>query len=173
MDRSRAVFAILAMLVSFTAIPAAAQGMTAWSEHLLAIDQALARDEVGKAIRLWHEGHGAALRSRTWIGLVEVGDAAVRIGAQSGAGSSARAMARLAYLGALSRAEAQRSLHGALRVAIAFGELDDDEAAEHCVRVAERVARSQGDPVAVVLVGRTREQLARKVASRQDQLVGR
>ena len=125
--------------------PSASLGETAWHEHLQAADAAMAERNVSGAVRVWHEAHGAARRSGTWDALVQVGDASVRIGelapARSGA---ARARARDLYLSALFRARAQRSLDGVLRVTEAFAALGDADVVSQGLRIAGRLAASQG-----------------------------
>ncbi len=50
-----------------------------------AVDDALAKNAVGAAGRAWHTAYGAALGSRRWEDMVEVGDAALRLGEAGGA----------------------------------------------------------------------------------------
>jgi len=139
-----------------------------WSDQLRAVEEALARNDLRAAVRAWHEGHGAALRSRTWVSLVEMGDAYMRIGTASELPSSGEPIARQAYLRALLRAQAQGSVQGTLRVALAFDELGDTQVVTHCMKIAEGLARRRGDPREREQVTLERERLAQRLASRQD-----
>ena len=60
-------------------------------------------------------------QSRSWEGMIAVGDAFMRIGGSAGTPGGARMNARDAYLIALIRARRHRSVDGALRSADAFG----------------------------------------------------
>jgi len=140
-----------------------------WSEHLQAVDDALARDDASAALHAWHGGYSAALRNGTWLGLIELGDAYLRIPAITGKfPSSPKPIARQAYLRALLRAQAQSSAQGALLVAIAFAELGDSQVAAHCMKIAEGLALQQADSGVREQVVLERERLARRVAARQD-----
>src|SRR5713226_8127883 len=55
-----------------------------WKEHVVAIDRALAQHDVSAAVGAWHDAYGAALASRGWEGMIAVGDAFLRIGAEAG-----------------------------------------------------------------------------------------
>ena len=138
-----------------------------WSEHLLAVDEALARNEVMAARHAWQNGYSAALRSGTWLGLLELGDAYLRIPALGESPSSPKPMARQVYLRALLRAQAQGSAEGAMLVALAFDQLGDTHVAAHCMRVAEGLAHRQADSGVIEKVGLERERLAR-LSARQE-----
>lgn len=105
----------------------------AWPVTLARLDEALARGDRAEALSWWREAHAAALRSRQWEGMIEVGDAARRFDAGA-------PRARQAYLTAFARARQQRSLDGVLRVAVAFGELGDRDVLVQALRVARREA---------------------------------
>jgi hypothetical protein len=75
-----------------------------WRAHVGMLDQALARHDVSAAVGAWHDAYGAALASRGWEGMLAVGDAFLRIGAEAGTVSGSRSNARQAYLNALVRA---------------------------------------------------------------------
>jgi hypothetical protein len=101
--------------------------------RLAAIDEALARNDTGRAIREWRDAYGVALGTRRWDAMAAVGDAAVRIDTRvarpPGGYTGFRAEARQAYLLALFRARDTRSPEGIARVADAFAALGDDEMA--------------------------------------------
>jgi hypothetical protein len=116
-----------------------------WSgAHLGVIDRALAADDVTVAVLAWHDAYGAALATGRWEPLVEVGDAFVRIGDAVSSISGSRANARLAYLGALTRAQRDGSVDGVRRVAQAFQALGDHAVAAQCTRIAQRLAERGG-----------------------------
>jgi hypothetical protein len=113
---------------------------TLWRAHIGTIDQALARHDVSAAAGAWHDAYGAALASRGWEGMLAVGDAFLRIGAEAGTVSGARANARQAYLNALIRAHRDGSREGLRRTAAAFEALGDHAVATHCRRAADALA---------------------------------
>jgi hypothetical protein len=117
---------------------------TAWEAHVIAVDRALAADDVTAAVLAWHDAYGAALATGRWEPLVEVGDAFVRIGEAASSSSGSRANARLAYLGALTRAQRDGSVDGVQRVAQAFEALGDYAVAAQCTRIAQRLAERGG-----------------------------
>jgi len=139
-----------------------------WAHHLQTVDLALARGDISAAVQEWHQGFAAALRGRTWLGLVEVGDAYLRIAEVGGFRGSAKPMARHLYLEALVQAKSQRSPEGALRVAAAFARLGDRGVVEQCVRVAESAARRQRDAHAMHEVAAARERLALTLVHRRE-----
>jgi len=111
-----------------------------WTTYLRQVNEALARKNVSAAVRAWHDAYVTALGSRRWEGMVEVGDAYLRIGDLSGFRKESEAKARRIYLGALFQARAQGSLDGVLRVADAFLVLGDREVVYQCLRIAESLA---------------------------------
>lgn len=117
---------------------------TGWPAHLGVIDRALAADDVTVAVLAWHDAYGAALATGRWEPLVEVGDAFVRIGDAASSISGSRANARLAYLGALTRAQRDGSVDGVRHVAQAFQALGDHAVAAQCTRIAQRLAERGG-----------------------------
>ena len=78
---------------------------TLWRAHVALMDHALARHDVSAAVGAWHDAYGAALASRGWEGMLAVGDAFLRIGAEAGAVSGSRSNARQAYLKCLRVAD--------------------------------------------------------------------
>jgi hypothetical protein len=116
---------------------------TLWRVHVGTVDQALARHDVSGAVGAWHDAYGAALASRGWEGMLAVGDAFLRIGAEAGTVSGSRSNARQAYLNALIRAHRDASLDGLRRTAAAFEALGDHAVATHCRRVADELAANR------------------------------
>ena len=116
-----------------------------WSAFLVAVSDALAAKNISVAHRAWRDAYGAALGSRTWLGMAEVGDAALRIGDVARVRQPYEAKARGSYLTALFRARSAGSLDGVLRIAHAFEALGDREVVEQCIRIAEHVATRARD----------------------------
>ena len=112
----------------------------AWTQHVALVDEALARGDLSHATHEWREAYGAALRSRRWDALAEVGDRALRIAEVAGGSTHFRAEARQAYLNALFRARAQRAVEGMHRAAEAFARLGDSEMAQGARRMAENLS---------------------------------
>jgi hypothetical protein len=113
------------------------------------LNTALASPNVTAAEEAWHEAHRAALGSRQrWDGLIEVGEAYLRIGEVTNERQAAQPTARRLYLTALFRARQQGSLDGVLRTAEAFAALGDREVVIQCLRVADQVAERAHDPQA-------------------------
>jgi hypothetical protein len=139
-----------------------------WVVHLQIADAALSRGDLGEAAHEWHQGFAAALRSRTWLGLLEVGDAYLRFAEAGAFPGSAKPMARSLYLEALVQAKSQHSPEGALRVAAAFDRLGDRSVVEQCVMVAESAARRRRDSHALHEVAVARERLALQIAPRRE-----
>ena len=65
---------------------------------------------------------------------------------------------------ALARAQAERSVEGALRAAAAFDGLGDAEMVERCVRIAEVIARQRNDAAARQQVLRARARFVGRLA---------
>ena len=116
-----------------------------WTEHISAMDQALAEVNATAAVSAWRNAYAAALGMPGWRDLVEVAAASLRIGAIPGFGKAAEARARETYWTALFRARQQGSLNSVLDAAEAFGVLGDRAMVEQCVRVAESLAPLNGD----------------------------
>jgi hypothetical protein len=145
--RSRAI--ALERDVQLVAIPSATpvtdrrEPPVTWSAHLEAMDRALARRDIESAEAAWREAHVAALRTRAWRPLVEVGEAALRMGTVKGHRRPYAARAREAYMAALARARADRSVEGVLHVAESFEALGDHAIVEQCLIIAERMGASR------------------------------
>jgi hypothetical protein len=164
MTVERGLSTVMLLLVCAVA-PAVVRGQQPppWAGPLETANIALAPGDMSGAVAAWHEGYGVALRSRTWQGLVESADAYLQIAEAGSFRASAKPMARQIYLNALTRAKAQRSVEGTLRVATAFDALGDREVVEHCVKVAEGVARRQRDGAAMEQVAAARSRFAQQM----------
>ena len=108
-----------------------------WDRHLEAMDAALQVRNVAAADRAWREAYAAALRTRAWRPLVDIGDAALRIGAVDLHRQLYVSRARELYVGALVRARADRSVEGVLHVAESFQALGDHGIVDQCLIIAE------------------------------------
>ena len=131
-----------------------------WSTHIRALEDALAQNNQSAAVRAWHAAHVAAFASRRWDGLIEVGDAYLKIGEASGSPRSAFAKARELYLTALFRARELGDADGALRVAQAFAALGEREVTEQCLVVARDLAARVRNPKVEARVRAVAELLA-------------
>jgi hypothetical protein len=154
-------------ILGLALLPGAASGGPGpWREHLVAMDQALDRQDLPEAARAWREAHLAAQGSWHWDGLVEVADGCLRL---ARAWSSRRGFvpeARGLYLTALFRARQQRSVEGMLRAVEGFHRLDDREATGQALRLAESLAAESGDARDLALVRGLAERLARAGTTR-------
>jgi len=112
---------------------------TPWTPHIVAANAALRSGDLTAASAASTEAYRAALASRRWEGLIEAADAHLRLAEAAGAPQAGVPRARELYLAALFRARDARSLEGVLRVAQAFDRLGDREAADHAMRVAQRM----------------------------------
>ena len=126
---------------------------------LVTLDEALARGDSVAALRAWQQAAEAARMNRGWSGLVEVGDARVRIEAATNGAVAAVPAARQVYLAALSRARAERSVDGTVRVAEAFSALGDRDVAEQVLRTAASLAARSRDNAAPLRVETARARL--------------
>jgi hypothetical protein len=111
-----------------------------WHLHLQKLERALATKDVSAAEVAWQEAYLEAIGSRRWEGLIEVGDAYLRIAELTGGRRNAQSKARRLYLAALFRARNQESWDGIARATEAFAVLGDREMAEQGIRMAERLA---------------------------------
>ena len=102
--------------------------------RLAAVDAALARKDVSRAIYLWRDAHGLALGLRRWDAMTVVGDVAMRIDAATsplGRPTGFRAEARQAYLRALYDAHAADEHEAIDLIADAFAAMGDEKTAAH------------------------------------------
>ncbi len=128
--------------------PAVGDPLAPWTTHVQKVDEALAERDASAAAQAWHEAYMNALGSRRWEGMIEVGDAYLRVGQLSASRQAVEAKARHLYLAALFRARAQDSLDGILRAAEAFADLGDREVATQCIRIADDLSARDRDPQA-------------------------
>ena len=115
-----------------------------WEPHVRWVNQLLDRGDLSAATFAWHDAYGAALDGRGWEGLIAVGDAFVRLADLARAPHGARENARQAYLAAFIRAERAGSVDGIVQTASAFARVGDHAASEQSLRIAARLAASQG-----------------------------
>ena len=153
------VLAIAEVMASHE-ITLAGDSPTPWAIHLRHVDEALAQKNVSAARHAWQDAYGAALRSRRWEGLVEVGDACLRMSEVTGDPKASEATARQIYLAALFLARQQGSLDGVLRAAEAFARLGDYEVVERGLQMAERIAAQARDVEMTHRVAEVRKRLA-------------
>lgn len=150
----------LAEVMASPALALAGDSPTPWAIPLRHVDEALAQKNFSAAKHAWQDAYAAALRSRRWEGLVEVGDACLRMGEVTGDPKTSGATARRIYLGALLLARQQGSLDGVLSAAEAFARLGDSEVVEQGLRMAERIAAQARDAEMTHRVAEVRKRLA-------------
>jgi hypothetical protein len=107
-----------------------------WRGFLLTADQALARGDATAARLALQEALRAALASRRWDAMLEVGYAARRAGNLPAA--------RQAWLTALMRARHASAVEGLLGAADAFASIGDREVADQCMSAARDLANRSG-----------------------------
>lgn len=125
-------------------------GGARWRTHLARVDDALAKHDLRGATHACEDAYRAALGSRRWDALVDVGDAYLRIGEAAGSRGGWEAKARESYRNAFLRARQQGSVEGVLRAAEAFADLGDREVAEQALRIAESLAAQDPEALADV-----------------------
>jgi hypothetical protein len=111
-----------------------------WRQRLERIGEAVVLGDTRTAVTAWRDAYGAAMRGGQWRDLIDVGDAALRIGDVGGFAETAPGAARRSYLTALHRAQSQGSVDGILRAAEGFAGLGDTAAVQSSVAIARRVA---------------------------------
>ena len=111
-----------------------------WALHLQRMDEALEQMNVSVALRAWNIAYAAALGSRRWEGMLDVGDAYLRIGDRLGHRRAFAAKARELYLAGLFLARRTGSLDGVLRATDAFAALDDRQVVAQCLKIAQDLA---------------------------------
>lgn len=123
---------------------AAARPTTAqvWTRYLENVRAAVAGQDVHGAVRAWQDAYTVAEASRSWEGLLELGDEVLRIGELAGIGKASEPKARRLYLAAFFRVRRDRSLEGALRTAEAFAALGDRVIVEQALTLAAALAES-------------------------------
>lgn len=135
-----------------------------WHEIQL-MDAALARGDISTAVRARQSAHQRATGSRSWQGMLAVGDATRRLEEATGNRAVALSEARRAYLAALFRARQQGSLEGVLGAAHAFAALGDRDMVEGSLAIAADLAGRRGDAQASDRVRGTAVRLASAEAS--------
>ncbi len=139
-----------------------------WTIHLRRADEARVREDLGDADQAWREAYRAARMSQRWEGMVEVGDAYLRIGESFGFRAAAEARARQLYLAALFNARGSGSLDGVLRAGEAFAVLGDRDVVEQSLRVAEQLAARPRDTQAQDRVRAFRQQMTARFPDRKS-----
>jgi|GEM_PF-1633005 hypothetical protein len=117
-----------------------------WRQALQDIDDAWQTANPGRAVAAWHDAYRAAVRTGRWDAMIDVGDAALRVGPVSEFRDAPDAMARRSYLIALFRARAQASLDGVLRACEGFALLGDLPVVKQCIGIGHELAKT--DPAA-------------------------
>jgi len=113
-----------------------------WAAEVRELNQALASGDASAALRAWHSACLEALGSQRWEPMLEVGNAALRIGQVTGFTVAFAAKARQAFHVGLYRAHKEGAAAGVLRVGQAFAALGDKGAVEQCASIAERLCPS-------------------------------
>jgi hypothetical protein len=135
-----------------------------WSVHLEEVDLAVAAGDWPRTAEAWTNAWSTAMASGRWQPLIDVGDAALRIGDATGTRSIGRAKARRAYRAALYRARAQRSVDGVLRAAERFAALGDRDVTEGALHMARKL--TAGDASARAQVETDAARIAARVVAR-------
>jgi len=117
------------------------------------VDEALANGDCSTALRAWHSACLEALGSQRWEPMLDVGDAALRIGEATGFTVAFTAKARQAYHVGLYRAHKEGAATGVRRVGAAFAAMGDRAAVEQCANIAERLDPAPATPVARLRLG--------------------
>lgn len=136
-----------------------------WTAELAQVDAALAGGDIGAAIRGWRNAYTAALGSRRWDAMLDVGDVYLRIGDRTRMRRVYEAKAREAYLIALFRARRESSLDGVLRSGQAFAGLGDREVVAHCIRIADALAKQRDDVASAERVRQWAERLSNRAVA--------
>lgn len=113
-----------------------------WARYLENVRAAVAGQDVQGAVRAWQDAYTVAEASRAWEGLLDLGDAVLRIGELAGIAKASEPKARRLYLAAFVRVRRDRSLDGALRAAEAFAALGDRVVLEQALTLAATLAES-------------------------------
>jgi len=132
-----------------------------WAPHLRAAGEALSRGDAKGAVRALQAADQCALACGQWEGMVEVGDAHLRVADASRARKVLVSRAHQNYLSALYCARQQHNLDGVLRTAAGFAALGDRESVDQCLLIAEGMAETANDEAAR---GRVRRVTARMTA---------
>ena len=130
----------LALVEALAGRERVADAETPWADAIKRTDNALERGDIRDAVRAWRDAYLAAFASRRWEGMIELGDAALRIGALAPPRRHWEPRAREAYMAALFRARSEQSVEGVLRAAEGFGALNDRQVVDLGVRIARGLA---------------------------------
>lgn len=136
-----------------------------WGPHLHAVDEALGRGDRSAAVRAWQAAHAMAPGARSWVGLIETRQGALRIGDATGSRRAGGARAREACLAGLFRARAAGSVDGVLQAVEAFATLGDRQVAARGLRIAAALAEQRGDAGAAPRVRAAERRLAAELAT--------
>ena len=117
----------------------------AWRDELQHVQVALAWGDGRAATAAWENAGRAAMGARTPEGLLEVGRAALRIGAVTGDRPTAVARARKVFLAALFQARERRDATGVAHAGEAFAAIGDREVADRAFKVAMTLAGQDAD----------------------------
>jgi hypothetical protein len=120
-----------------------AETTPALAQRLTLVDEAVASNNVSRAIYEWREAYGAAMGSRRSEALASVGDAALRIDTLAGSRGVFREEARDAYHGSMLLAHAQRDVRTMMRAADSLTQLGDTRAAERARHMVQGWARRE------------------------------
>jgi hypothetical protein len=153
------VWATEAVVVQHISQPVNVSSDAPWTVHLRRSDEALRQQDTKTAQQAWHEAYRAARGRLSWEGMLDVGDAYLRIGEVAKGREPAKAKARSLYMAALLRARSQGSLDGVLRAGEAFAALGDHGVASQAIRIAEALAAEGNDPYASARVRSIKERL--------------
>jgi hypothetical protein len=128
---------------------------------LVAMDDALARQDFTAAVQAWRQARQLALRARGWRAPLDAADAELRLASATGRVREYKPSTRELLLVALFRARAEGATEGALRAAEGFAQLGDRDAAQLALRIAENVAARHGERVDHARVRLVGEQIQR------------
>jgi hypothetical protein len=113
-----------------------------WRRSLQNIDDARQTGNSGRAVTAWRDAYGAAVRSGRWDAMIDVGDAALRVGPVPEFREPPDAAARRSYLTALFRARGQGAVDGILSACRGFALLGDVAVVKQCIEVGHEVTKS-------------------------------
>ena len=159
---------VLTLLQAVTHEEPTMERMSTWTAELERVDEALTSNDVPGAIHAWRNAYTAAIGSRRWDAMLDVGYVYLRIGERTKIRRVHEAKAREAFLVALFRARRESSLDGVLRTGQAFAGLGDREVVIHCIRIAEGIA-AQRDPATRELVQQWAERLTTRAMAATEQ----
>jgi len=157
------VIAVGAAILDHRSSAAPIEPRVTWEQHVERVDAALASHDLRTAREVVRDAYAAAVMSRRWEPLLQVGDAQRRLEEASGFATLGNASARANYLFALFRARDQRSLDGVLQAAAAFSRLGDASVVRQALVVARDLAGR--DAVAHARVDIAADELGARLAS--------